>query len=262
MWMFSFTPRPLYPRYPLDMKLGGPQNRSGQWTGEKSYHYKDLNSDPSAVQHVASRYTDWATPAGDTCSNHFALKGQYKWQVHENNWEGSWVACMIHVLFLGDLVSLWPRWGPSGGPILTESSGVMAALSDSQDTIHRTKICCLRQHDPYCYIKKLEFSITFKGQTPDSTYIQVLSVLCYGRVTITNIRNASTECGLLHDASSIVCILTASQNESCKQISVERHNYWWIMNQKVVEGSDKINWILSRHYPEGTEENHHKLPSG
>jgi hypothetical protein len=34
-WMVSFTPRPLYPReknsrYPLDRRLGGPQNRSGR----------------------------------------------------------------------------------------------------------------------------------------------------------------------------------------------------------------------------------------
>jgi hypothetical protein len=38
-WVVGFTPRPLYPRgespgYPLDRKLGGPQNRSGR-CGEK-----------------------------------------------------------------------------------------------------------------------------------------------------------------------------------------------------------------------------------
>jgi hypothetical protein len=27
----SFTPRPLYRRYPLDMRLGGPQSRSGRY---------------------------------------------------------------------------------------------------------------------------------------------------------------------------------------------------------------------------------------
>jgi len=28
-WAVNFTPRPLYPQYPLDRKLGGPQSRSG-----------------------------------------------------------------------------------------------------------------------------------------------------------------------------------------------------------------------------------------
>jgi hypothetical protein len=38
-WMVSFTPRPLYPQeksplYPLDRRLGGPQNRSGHGEGK------------------------------------------------------------------------------------------------------------------------------------------------------------------------------------------------------------------------------------
>jgi hypothetical protein len=40
-WVVSLMPRPLYPRgkspgYPLDMRLGGPQNRSGQRGEEKN----------------------------------------------------------------------------------------------------------------------------------------------------------------------------------------------------------------------------------
>jgi hypothetical protein len=40
-WVVSFTPRPLYPRgkssqYPLDMRMGGPQSRSGQREDEKN----------------------------------------------------------------------------------------------------------------------------------------------------------------------------------------------------------------------------------
>jgi hypothetical protein len=57
------------PRYPLDRRLGGPQNLFGQ---EKS--------DPSSVQTVASRYTDWAirAPVTDkicaaTGNNHWLL---------------------------------------------------------------------------------------------------------------------------------------------------------------------------------------------
>jgi hypothetical protein len=33
-WVISFTPRPLYPRYPLDRRLGGPQSRFG-WRSER-----------------------------------------------------------------------------------------------------------------------------------------------------------------------------------------------------------------------------------
>jgi hypothetical protein len=62
----SFTPRPLYPqgkspRYPLYRRLGGPQSQSGR-RGEKSFPYRDSNFDLSAVQPVASRYTDCAIP--------------------------------------------------------------------------------------------------------------------------------------------------------------------------------------------------------
>jgi hypothetical protein len=62
----NFTPRPLYPwgkspPYPLD-KLGGPQSWSRRH-GENSWTYWDSNSDPSVVQPVASRSTDYAIPA-------------------------------------------------------------------------------------------------------------------------------------------------------------------------------------------------------
>jgi hypothetical protein len=47
------------PRYPLDRRLGGPQNRSGGHGKEEFLDYRDSNSDPSVVQPVASRYTDY-----------------------------------------------------------------------------------------------------------------------------------------------------------------------------------------------------------
>jgi hypothetical protein len=66
-WVVSSTPQPLYPRwkshrYPLDKRLAGPQNQSG-WRKENSWPYRDSNSDPSVVQPVAIRYTDWAISA-------------------------------------------------------------------------------------------------------------------------------------------------------------------------------------------------------
>jgi hypothetical protein len=39
-WVVSFTSRPLYPRYPVDRRLGGPQRRCGREGEEKRlFHY-------------------------------------------------------------------------------------------------------------------------------------------------------------------------------------------------------------------------------
>jgi hypothetical protein len=46
-------PRPLYP---LDRRLGEPQNRSGR-NGEEKILYLDSNSDPLVIQPIVSRYT-------------------------------------------------------------------------------------------------------------------------------------------------------------------------------------------------------------
>jgi len=35
-WVVSFTTRPLYPQYPLDRRLGGPQSQSGRGGEEKN----------------------------------------------------------------------------------------------------------------------------------------------------------------------------------------------------------------------------------
>jgi hypothetical protein len=48
-WVVIFTPLPLYPReknhwYPLDMRLGGPQSRSGRYGGETNFYTRQYSS--------------------------------------------------------------------------------------------------------------------------------------------------------------------------------------------------------------------------
>jgi hypothetical protein len=50
-------------RYLLDRRLGGPQRQCGRRGEEKnSWNYRDSNSDPSVVQPITRRYTDYAIP--------------------------------------------------------------------------------------------------------------------------------------------------------------------------------------------------------
>jgi hypothetical protein len=67
-WVVSLTPRPLCPqgkvsRYPLDMRLCGPQSWSERDGEENSQPRRESNPDHPNVQSLASRYTDWAIPA-------------------------------------------------------------------------------------------------------------------------------------------------------------------------------------------------------
>jgi hypothetical protein len=50
------------PWYPLDRRLGGPQNRSGRG-GEERNSQPLPGLEPPIIQPVAQRYTDWAIPA-------------------------------------------------------------------------------------------------------------------------------------------------------------------------------------------------------
>jgi hypothetical protein len=67
-WVVSLTPQPLYPRgksprYPLDRRLGGPQSQSGKFEEEKILDPTGTRTPSPVVQPIASRYTDYATPA-------------------------------------------------------------------------------------------------------------------------------------------------------------------------------------------------------
>jgi hypothetical protein len=60
-WVVSFTPQLLYPQgkslwYPLDRRLGGPQNRSGRG-GEEKNSYSLPGLEPPIIQPAARRYT-------------------------------------------------------------------------------------------------------------------------------------------------------------------------------------------------------------
>jgi hypothetical protein len=74
--MISFTLRQPYPTgkepLPMDRRLGGPLSQSGGLEEEKILElYKGSNSHPSAIQPVASHYTD--------CSSWLiAIQGRFK----------------------------------------------------------------------------------------------------------------------------------------------------------------------------------------
>jgi hypothetical protein len=63
MGVVSFTIRPLYPRgnnplYPLDRRLGEPQNWSGHGVEEIPNPGRESNPDHPIFQPIAGRYTD------------------------------------------------------------------------------------------------------------------------------------------------------------------------------------------------------------
>jgi hypothetical protein len=66
-----FIPRPLYPQYPLVMRLDGPQNRSEK-CGENSSPYQDSNSGPLVIQPEVSCYTD-SSSTGTIQTDHFRV---------------------------------------------------------------------------------------------------------------------------------------------------------------------------------------------
>jgi hypothetical protein len=77
-WVVSFTPRPLYLRYPLARRLGGPLSRSGRRGEEKILDPTGTrNSDPLVVHPVASHYTYWAIPAPIKLMKRTAIRKVY-----------------------------------------------------------------------------------------------------------------------------------------------------------------------------------------
>jgi hypothetical protein len=72
---WALYPQGKSPRYPLDKRLdGAPEPVWMTWSGENPYPYRDSNSDPSAVQPVVSRYSDYVIPAQQVeAMNFFAV---------------------------------------------------------------------------------------------------------------------------------------------------------------------------------------------
>jgi hypothetical protein len=61
--MVSFTPRPLHPsgkspRYPLHLRLGGPQSRSGR--GDEEKHFQEVGYTNTRVYPKVSGLATWS----------------------------------------------------------------------------------------------------------------------------------------------------------------------------------------------------------
>jgi hypothetical protein len=72
-WVVSFTPRPLYPRYPLYRRLGGPQSQSGWLEKWKFLTLPGLELNPLVIQPIASRYTNYTILAPRDPQYHIIL---------------------------------------------------------------------------------------------------------------------------------------------------------------------------------------------
>ena len=78
-WVVNATPWPLYPRrgtwYALYRRLSGPQGRYRRMRKISP----PMGFDPWTVQTIASRYTDWATPA-NTCVLNYKHGDATRWK--------------------------------------------------------------------------------------------------------------------------------------------------------------------------------------
>jgi hypothetical protein len=72
-WVVSFTPRPLHPRYQLDGRLGGPQNRSGRLGEEKIL-------DPTGTRTPTSRSSSPQPVAIPTTIFRLPIHTTYMWK--------------------------------------------------------------------------------------------------------------------------------------------------------------------------------------
>jgi hypothetical protein len=89
-WVVSFTSLSLYPQgknpqSPLDRRLDGPQSRSGRF-GENFWPYRDSNSDPSVLQPLASRYSNYAITANVSIFILNSNKFRDVWYIHRMIW--------------------------------------------------------------------------------------------------------------------------------------------------------------------------------
>jgi hypothetical protein len=90
-WVFSFTPRPLYPQgkspwYPLYRRLGGRQRQTGRGGEEKNFQPLAW-LEPRITQTVAQRYTNWAIKTTYTkeIKSRLNLKNLYYHSIHNHS---------------------------------------------------------------------------------------------------------------------------------------------------------------------------------
>jgi hypothetical protein len=142
-WVVCFTPRPLYSRYPLHRRLGGPQNRCGR-CGENSCPYRDSNSDLSVVQPVANRYTDcaiwyvlWMLKAWD-CN----LRMELKWRSDDNTtlFRRIWTL-LRHTQAAPEIVKPWLDCKFHYDSVCTVISHCLCTLSSNKHQYGNKNLC-------------------------------------------------------------------------------------------------------------------------
>jgi hypothetical protein len=93
--------------YPLDRRWSGPQSRSRQCVEKNSWPYRGLNLDPSVVQPVASRCTDYAIPAPQ-------YRVQVVWGCDTSTFRDNFQGLTVAVVLGSKCFWLWMRFERNG----------------------------------------------------------------------------------------------------------------------------------------------------
>jgi hypothetical protein len=112
-WMVRFMPRSLHPQgYPLDTKLGGPQNRYGRCWIQKSL--PSAGNQTSSLQPLACRYTDSQYYDGSVRTLRAELWTGTK-QIRIG-WNGGSVWSRMGSITIGLFANIWGPIDRSEGP--------------------------------------------------------------------------------------------------------------------------------------------------